>query len=398
MSKTAVTSAPTVDAPAAPAVDRKRPYLHQVDLVRTTTFALVIFMHVLTSTTAEFTSMGTNATALLLHSTRNIFFALTGFVLMYQYLDRPDFRATSFWRRRMKLVIVPYLAWSVLYWIVTGMWLTGRFTEIPTSLDELGEQIMRGTASYHLYFLVVMLQVYLLFPVLRKLITRTRGHHGIVLAVSVALQVTTLSLITYWTPPAGMAEAWSHLYATVVPYQLLIVMGALAADHRERVAELLRGRSELICWSLLGTGMLAIGAYVHRVLFLGAPINAPGSPFELTLLPFIVVAVIAVYAMALHWATFRRAQSPIVAKVVRYASNRSFPVFLVHVMVLSLLLAPTTDDGGHRIVEAIPQPLATLTVYLLTVGLSLLVVEVLRRLPGSLYLTGRPRLPLRPTI
>ncbi|ALG86154.1 acyltransferase [Gordonia phthalatica] len=382
----------------APSAPLKRPYLHHVDLIRTTTFALVIFMHVLTSTTAEFSSMGTNATALLLHSTRNIFFALTGFVLMYQYLDRPDFRTTSFWRRRMKLVILPYLVWSFLYWVVTVMWMGGRLADIPTSLNELGDRIMWGTAAYHLYFLLVMLQVYLLFPLLRKLILATRGHHGLVLAVSVGLQVTVLSLISYWAPPAALQELWNHLYATVIPYQLLIVLGALAADHRDRVGRALRGHGELIGWLFLGTGMLAIGAYVHRVLFSGAPINDPGSPFELTLLPFILVAVVSVYAMALHWSTYHLESTPIMAKVVSYASNRSFAVFLVHVMVLTALLYPKTADGQKWIVAAIPQPFGTLTVYLVTVAVSLAAVEVFRRLPGSLYLTGRPRLPLRPMI
>lgn len=390
----AVGSAPPAPAPA-PA---KRPYLHHVDLVRTMTFALVIFVHTLTSTTAEFTSMGTNGTALLFHSTRNIFFALTGFVLMYQYLDRPDFRATSFWRRRIKLVIVPYLVWSVLYWTIEGMWASGRLGDVPGSLDELFDRIKWGTAAYHLYFLFVMLQVYLLFPLIRRLVARTRGRHWWLLGASAALQITVFGLICYWTPPTGMAELWSHLYATVVPYQLLIILGALAADHRERVGQWLRGRGELLGWLLLGTGLLAVGAYVHRVLFSGAPINDPGSPFELTLLPFIVVAAISVYATGLHWARFHRERTPIMAKVVAYASNRSFPVFLVHVMVLFFLLRPVTDDGQKWLVAHIPQPLATFTVYVSTLAISLAVVEVLRRLPGSLYLTGRPRLPFRPTI
>lgn len=390
-----VTTGTVRPAPTAP---RKRPYLHHVDLIRTTTFALVIFMHVLTSTTAEFSSMGTNATALLLHSTRNIFFALTGFVLMYQYLDRPDFHPTSFWRRRMKLVIAPYLVWSVLYWAITVMWMDGRFTEIPTSLNDLADRILWGTAAYHLYFLLVMLQVYLLFPLLRTLILRTRGHHGLVLTGSVALQVTVLSLLSYWTPPAGLQELWNHLYATAIPYQLLIVLGALAADHRHRLGRALRGHGELIGWLFVGTGMLAIGTYVHRVLFSGAPINDPGSPFELTLLPFILVAVVSVYAMALHWSTYHREGTPMTAKVVSYASNRSFAVFLVHVLVLTALLYPKADDGQQWIVAAIPQPFGTLTVYLVTLTVSLAAVEALRRLPGSVYLTGRPRLPLRPVI
>lgn len=398
MSSTAALPVVATGTVGAGPTTAKRPYLHHVDLIRTTTFALVIFVHTLTSTTAEFSSMGTNGTALLFHATRNIFFALTGFVLMYQYLDRSDFRATGFWRRRIKLVIVPYLVWSVLYWIVTVMWADGRVGEIPTSLSELWERIAWGTAAYHLYFLFVMLQVYLLFPLLRKLIAATRGHHWLLLAGSVVVQVTVLSLICYWTPPAGFAELWGHLYATFLPYQLLIVLGALAADHRIAVGEWLRGRGELLGWLLLGTGLLAVGTYVHRVVFNDAPVNDPRSAFELTLLPFIVVAAVSLYAMGLHWAERHRDRTPTTAKVVSYASNRSFPVFLVHVMVLFFLLRPTSDDGQKWLIAHIPQPFATLTVYLCTLAVSLLVVEVLRRLPGSLSLTGRPRLPFRPVI
>lgn len=278
------------------------------------------------------------------------------------------------------------------------MWAGGRVDQIPTSLHELGEQIMWGTAAFHLYFLFVMLQVYLLFPLIRRLIAATRGHHALLLAGSAALQVTVLSLICYWTPPAQYAELWSHMYATFLPYQLLIVLGALAADHRDRLGAWLRGRGELLGWLLLATGLLAVGAYIHRVIFNDAPINDPRSAFELTLLPFIVVAAVALYALGLHWATFHRGRSPIMAKVVSYASNRSFPVFLVHVMVLFFLLRPTADDGQKWMLANIPQPLATMTVYLCTLAISLLVVEVLRRLPGALYLTGRPRLPFRPVI
>ncbi|GAB20349.1 hypothetical protein GOEFS_114_00010, partial [Gordonia effusa NBRC 100432] len=62
----------------------RKAYLHHLDLIRATTFSLVIFVHCLTQTTNEELSVGINSASLLLHFTRNTFFALTGFVLMYQ--------------------------------------------------------------------------------------------------------------------------------------------------------------------------------------------------------------------------------------------------------------------------------------------------------------------------
>ncbi|WP_026917577.1 acyltransferase [Gordonia shandongensis] len=387
-------AAPT--ATTAPAAG-KRPYLHHVDLVRTTTFALVMFVHVYTSTTDQFGSVGTNATAILFHATRNIFFALTGFVLMYQYLDRPDFRATTFWRKRIKLVIIPYAIWSVLYWLVTVMWAQNRLGDVPSNLDDLGERLAWGTAAYHLYFLFVMLQVYVLFPLVRRLVTATRGHHGLLALGAGALQITVIAVMTYWTPPSSIADLWGHLYATFLPYSLVIVLGALAADHRDTLHRLLRGQGVLLVTLLISTGAFAVAAYLYRVNT-GGPISDPLGAFQPTLLPFILVAAVGVYAMAVHWARTRRDRQPRIAMAVTYASNRSFPVFLVHVMVLFFLLRPTGEDGGPWFLSTIPQPLATPVVYLLTLAISLAVVEVLRRFPGSEYLTGRPRLGLRPTI
>ena len=50
---------------------------------------------------------------------------------------------------------------------------------------------------YQLYFLVVLLEFYAVFPLLLILLRRTAGHHGLLLAVSGALQVLIVSLM-HW--------------------------------------------------------------------------------------------------------------------------------------------------------------------------------------------------------
>lgn len=388
----AVTASSSTTA-AKTSATAKRPYLFQIDLIRATTFALVIFVHTLTQTTDELNNIGTNSTSLLFHATRNIFFALTGFVLMYQYQGRDDFRAFSFWRRRMKLVILPYILWSAVYWVVIGMWAGGRLDEVPHSLDEFWQQLRWGTAGFHLYFLVVMLQVYLLFPAIRWLVQKTRGHHGLLLGASFALQIAVFAIITYWTPPETWSSWWWHHYVTFVPYQFFIIAGAVAASHREQFDEWITGKGGWLALALGGTGAFAVGLYLYEA-FVKDAVHSNDSAFAVTLLPWLVVAALSIYALGRHWSANIRPRSPRFAKAVAYASNRSFPVFLVHVLVLFFLLRPTTD-GQPTLVHALGQPWGTIVTYLLTIGISLAVVEVLRRVPGSIYLTGRPRLPFR---
>ncbi|MBR7552340.1 acyltransferase, partial [Mycobacterium tuberculosis] len=74
------------------------------------------------------------------------------------------------------------------------------------------------------------------------------------------------------------------------------------------------------------------------VWFAGKPVHDNNSAFYPTLVPFLIVAMTCLYAVGLHWAENRREHAPRFARAVKYASNRSFPVFLVHVLVLTLIM------------------------------------------------------------
>lgn len=387
------TTASTSGASTATA-RRKRAYLHHLDLIRMTTFSLVIFVHCLTMTTDEFGSVPVNSTSLLFHFTRNTFFALTGFVLMYQNFDKSNFDTISFWRKRIGLVIFPYLVWSAIYWVVQGMWSNGRLMEVPMSLDEFFHLVIWGLSGFQMYFLFVMVQVYLLFPLVLWLLRATAGRHATVLAVSLIVQLGITLTITYWHPPAPVAEYWWHHYATFIPYQFSILYGAIAAVHRDAIGKWLRGKGLLLVGALLVTGAIAVGSYLLGLRFGGQPVHDNNSAFFPTLLPFLIVAIACLYAIALRWGESWRDHTPRFARIVSYASNRSFSVFLVHVLVLFFLLRPQEGDRPW-LIATLGQPWGTIVTYVATLAGSLLIVEVLRRLPGSKYLTGRDRLPVR---
>ena len=64
----------------------------------------------------------------LLHFTRNVFFALTAFVLVNSYLHRPVLMR-NFWPRRFLLVGIPYVVWSAIYFVANDL-------HTPASLSE----------------------------------------------------------------------------------------------------------------------------------------------------------------------------------------------------------------------------------------------------------------------
>ncbi|MGJ0118224.1 acyltransferase [Williamsia sp. MIQD14] len=384
-------------APVAESAPRtRRGHLHQLDFLRGSTFLLVIFCHVLTNTNASDTSFATNALGMWGHFTRNAFFFLTGFVLMFGNYDKADFASIRFWRRRLKLVAIPYVIWSVVYWTFSVVAASG-WSQLPFSLDSLWSGLAWGTAGFHLYFLFVIMQFYVLFPVILWIVRATRGHHLALLVVSGAVQLAILWSLNHLSAPEGswLYVNWWHAYSTFIPYQFFVFLGGVAAVHRERVDAWVRSHGWWILVGLLVSAVFAYVTYAQRVDSGQTPVDA-GFALNPTLQPFIFFAITALYSVAVRWSD-RRDRTPRFNRVVAYASNRSFAIFLAHVLVLQLLILPRIDVHSKGWFEQhLGVPWATIVVYLLTVAITLVVAEVLRRAPLALYLTGRPRIPFRP--
>src|SRR5919199_5988854 len=124
-------------------------------------------VHVVASTTSD-SDARARGVLMLLHFTRATFFVITGFVLFHSNYRR-DLDLGRFWRRRFLLIGVPYVVWSVLYW------LTYAYRYRSVDLRQLAVQLLTGTAEYHLYFLLVSMQVYLVFGLLVRVIRLTAG-------------------------------------------------------------------------------------------------------------------------------------------------------------------------------------------------------------------------------
>ena len=127
----------------------KAAHLDSVDVVRVLTIALVIGVHTVSQQPGG-TGLTNGALLTVMHVSREVFFLLTAFVLCYSYRDRAPERWRVFWRRRYLLVGVPYLVWSAVYLLALG-----RGWELPV----FARAVLTGTAQYHLYFLLVSMQL-----------------------------------------------------------------------------------------------------------------------------------------------------------------------------------------------------------------------------------------------
>lgn len=377
----------TSDAPGTAATtaarSARRPHVAEIDVVRVMTFAAVVAVHTVANANPT-TAVAPNAILMLLHFTRSAFFVLTGFVLMHQYLGRP-LAVRNFWRRRITLVAVPYIGWSVLYTALGQV--QAPHGSAAGFLRTLGPNLAFGQAWYHLYFLLVSLQIYLLFPLIRKMVTRTAGWHGRLLILSAAIQLALLAWLRYGVPTSGWgAGVTAHADALLPTYQFYVLAGAVAACHLDRLRSWLLGhvRSVLLAVSL--TAVLAEVWFAVTVAVGDSPLRA-ADVLQPAMFPWSAAATVGLATLGAVWAS-RRKPASTTARWLQTASDRSFGVYLVHPAILWAVLSL----GHGWIMHSLPAVIGTAVVYLIVLAAAAGFTEGARRTAASLLLTGRPRL------
>ncbi len=356
--------------------------LYEVDVVRILTFACVIGVHV-TSHTAAADDLALNGLLGLLHFTRLVFFALTTFVLLLGQLNRPK-PMRQFWPKRFLLVGIPYVVWSVIYYVASNLYSGSDKAPVQYVVDLL-YRIVTGSAWYHLYFLLVTMQVYLLVPLIVWFVRRTRGNHRRVLVIFFVLQLAITAVYLYapsgslgWYGPAEKQFFWS--------YPFFIIAGAIAADHAKPFLAWVRTHRGPIGGIVAGGAVLALGVFAAQHWLLGMSLYRAGTPLQPVIMVWAVCVGLGFLALGSWWAD-RRVDGSRFSRAVDRVSDRSFGIFLVHPMILWILL--WVGDGW--VPDHLGGPWQTIVAYLVVIALSYLIADLARRSPLSLPLAGRRR-------
>jgi len=369
----------------------RRPRILGLDLFRVVVVAFVVSVHTLANA-ASGVSTPLGAFITVLHTSRELFFLLTAFVLAYNYGQRDGIRWPQFWRRRYVLVVPAYLLWSLVYFFADGRHLDPASAALAT----LGHDLLTGASRYQMYFLLVTMQVYLAFPVLRWLLRRTAGHHFALFAAALAYQTALTVAIQLDLVRTGLIGAWLHGPDSLLfSYLFYVVAGGLAAWHFDRLAAFTRRHTGWAAPVAVAGVALGVGAYLAQVWAGGMTPGTASAVFQ----PVVVVESLcfgwALLAAALAWtdagARHRR--------LISAGADGSFGIYLAHPLLLQGALALASVTGVLAALRAAPAGLEIAAVLGIGVpliyGLSGVLVALARRTPLSLPLTGR-RMDRRP--
>lgn len=95
-----------------------------------------------------------------------IFIMISGFLLHGIYKDT-ELAPIAYWTKRLPKLVIPYVLWSLGYYFIYL-----KMGYYPWNLKFILNGLLLGTFIYHLYFMVIIIQFYLLYPILHFIYKR----------------------------------------------------------------------------------------------------------------------------------------------------------------------------------------------------------------------------------
>jgi peptidoglycan/LPS O-acetylase OafA/YrhL len=337
-------------------------------------------------------SGGANGVVFFLHVSRFLFFFITAFVLFYSYGGRST-SVRAFWRKRFPPIVVPYLAWTLIYWQLNRVfpW-SDHPASLMGSLTDLATNLAQGW--FHLYFLVVTMQFYLLFPLVSWFVRRTEGRHWQLLGVSALIELIWTGFFQYgWhLMPAVVQLASAKAQVELPSYEFFFVVGALAAIHRHELMGWIRRHRPIAVAGSLAAVVLSGCVYLLNLLLGEAPASADQVFQPATLLLFLG-SVLGLWLLA--DALLRtHATDGWLWRRIHGAADLSFGIYLSHMVALQFVdLARVHGVLGLNDLSGLA---LGVDCWAMAVLGAVLIAAAVCYSPLSWVLTGRPRRRLSP--
>jgi peptidoglycan/LPS O-acetylase OafA/YrhL len=371
--------------PAGDALIAGRQRLDQVDAIRPIKQAGVVSTHTIIAFTPATATVYSNAALLLLHVSRNAFFFISACMLTYAYYDLKPSQLRRYYWRRFVSVGIPYLCWNVIYFFWPLYVLrTASYANPLRAAQFFGRQLEVGYNQ--LYFLVVIMEFYLLFPLLLILLKKTKGHHGLVLA-AVAVMQFAMAIGMHWHLfPAIMLQG-QYAQENALCYVLYLVGGAIVACHITEVHDWVCRNAALVVYLTIAGLVFAEGVYFMARAGITTDLGSGSDPYQPSVIPFNVGILACVYLVGMKLVRPRRSWRTRAA--VHIGSDNSYGIYLAQMLFITALSWLGWRNFAAQEPFWVWLPLSVAIAYFGSIALT----AVLARTPLAVPLTGRKQVP-----
>ncbi|MDP9250245.1 MAG: acyltransferase family protein [Chloroflexota bacterium] len=285
-----------------------------------------------------------------------LFVMISGALLLHADLaDTP----AAFYRRRLARILPVLIAWTAVYLFVGH-----QLSNSPSTLKGAVLLVLAGRPYYHLYFLYLIVGLYVVAPLLRPLVRLPdRRLLGTAVVVFMALAMAD-DLILVWGGSGGVNAA-----TRFVPFIGYFLAGAWLVEippTRRRLLLSAAVAAAAIAATIIGTELLTETVTSGHSLYLYGYLSVTTVP-----------ASLGIFGLFL-WSSdsWSRLAERLPRGSLSTVAALTLGVYVIHPLVLNRL--GVLGLGGH----AFFAPLAVPTTVLVTFTISLVLVLLIRKVPG----------------
>lgn len=318
---------------------------------------LVMFIHV-SSTAVSTLSKDTMYYFLLLSATRSSAFVVQGFVFLSAFKlfcnDSPP-KYVPFFLGKIKKIYIPYLIWNGIYYI--------NFVEhgyFPYSFVDFLKYCIDGTLSSPFYFVVFIMQFYMLAPLWWHIYYKLPSIFIIPISLVVTLYSPTVIEKWYYILFDYHLNYLDRFFAT---YLLYWTLGAYTARHRHIILPILSKYTVIITTVFVFLASLNIWLFYDFARF--------GN-----LSPYIDHVLVSYCVSSIYFILCLSQKIPLV-KPIKMLAQVTFPIYLNHCFILFFV-----DEIGNKIDFHLAKTAYLyrfITLYFVTLSLNLIFFQIKKK-------------------
>ena len=357
--------------------------IQEIEILRGLSFIAVVIQHVLGYINLLPSLSYHNVLFLTFTLTINrfaipTFIFITGFVLFYNHYHHLDI--AKYTVKRLKDTLIPYLCWTLIFTVSSAVTIN-KALNLHDFVEITGINLLKGTAMYHLWYIVMILQMYFMFPLIRKVFILMKNK-VIYLVVAVALLDILISYTAGHLIPLHLKNNnpnWITAFFTDYRHIIFIswlfyfcLGGYIALNYQNFKHWLTDNKGN--CFIFFGLSALYIGIKTSSSATLsqhGYTVNFNVSaPLNLNMYIYSFFAIMFFYFLSLYLMKNKAR----ISRFLSNASNYTYEAYLIHPFFISLICKSTSNWNLNIYVQFISD-------VILCCSLSLTASYIMGRMP-----------------
>lgn len=168
-----------------------------------------------------------------------IFMMISGLVLFYNYRSMDEFDPKGFYKKKLLYIVIPYILWSIIYFVYKDYYNATPFTFDRIRI--LVAEVLSGNVFSHLYFMVLILQFYIVLPLFIKILIKPMKENPIKLTLILfSLQAIILIYGRYFRNlnAKGIVRLFNIYYwKSIFGWFFYFLGGGILGIHYDKIVE-----------------------------------------------------------------------------------------------------------------------------------------------------------------